>query len=159
MNTKRAWLIILSLVCAMALVGSAVSAIRGLAAPLPIPTPVSNPGDRVSSAVAARYPITFMNAKVIAADGRGTTYSLPEYNILDLQYVIDQGTTPNTVTLKLQFSNDGINWANGGNLVASSVTDGATDMIQLNNFGRYTNIYADVANTQTITVSVIAVAK
>jgi hypothetical protein len=159
MSTKRAWPVVLSVILALVLVVSAIGAIRSRAAPLPIPTPVSNPSGRISSATGPRYPINFFKDQPVTADLRGAPVSLSEYNILDIQFVIDQViTTPNTVTLKVQYSNDGVNWVSGANLVADNAAD-ATDLIQLNNYGRYTAIYADVTNTETITVSVIAVAK
>lgn len=131
--------------------------LRAQAAPLAIVTPVTNPGARISAS-AVRYPVKFLEDEVITADGRGTIYSLPDYNILDMQYVIDQGATPNTTTLTIQYSCDGVNWVDGANLVASNVAD-ATNISQLNNYCRYTAIYANVANTETITVTVIGVAK
>lgn len=140
---------------ALAMVFASIITLRASAAPAPIVTPVSSPGERQAT---AQTQINFMRSKAVTADGRGTTYSLPNFNILDLQYVIDQGTTPNTVTLTIQYSCDGVNWVDGANLVASNAAD-ASDIVQLNNYCRYTNIYANVANTETVTISVIGVAK
>jgi len=79
---------------------------------------------------------------------------------MDLQWGIDQTllTTMNTTTLKLQFSNDGVNWIDGASFVSANVAD-ANDMQQYAIFGRYARVYADVSNTNPLTLTVIGVAK
>ena len=78
-------------------------------------------------------------------------------DVLDIQWIIDQGTT-NTATLKLQYSNDNSNWSDGPALVTNNVAD-ADGMVQASNLGRYTRVYATLGNTNTITLTVKAVAK
>ena len=118
------------------------------------PTPVSAPSSR--SAVAAG-PYYFFNGVAKIADGRGTTFALKNYGIVDVIYTIDQGTV-NTVTLNIQYSNDGINWVSGGAIVTANAAD-VTGLIQLNNYAAYTNVYADVTNANPLTLTVSAVAK
>jgi len=75
----------------------------------------------------------------------------------DVQYVIDQGTT-NTATLTIQWSNDNTNWSDGPALVSNNVAD-ADGMVQVANMGRYTRVASTLGNTNTITITVKAVAK
>ncbi len=127
--------------------------------PLAIPTPVTAPAH--STALnAPEFPL-FFNAKPLAADTRSSCFEVPEYSIIDLQWLIDQtlvGTAANTTTLKLQYSNDDVNYVDGASFVSANAAD-AGDMQQYNLFGRYTCIYADVSNTQTVTVTVIGTVK
>jgi hypothetical protein len=132
----------------LAILGSATPS---AAAPEAAPTPVS--ADYAGGATN----VVFWEAEAITADGGSDAKQLVNYESLDLSYTVDQGTV-NTTTLKIQFSNDGTNWADGINIVAANAAD-ATGMVQLNNFGRYTRVYADVANSNTVTWTVLAVAK
>jgi hypothetical protein len=116
-----------------------------------VPTPAAhNPSDD------ALY-VVFWNSSAKAADAGSNAYQLMRYELLDVQYVIDQGTT-NTSTLRIQYSNDNSNWSDGPALVSNNAAD-ADSMVQVTNLGRYTRIYADVTNTNTITFTVKAVAK
>jgi hypothetical protein len=124
----------------------------GQAAPLAVPTPLAETaggGDYLN--------VVFWSADALTADGGSNALQLPGYEVLDLQYIIDQGTT-NTTTLKIQFSNDNTNWSDGINIVANNAAD-ANGMVQVNNFGRYTRLYADVTNTNAWTITARAVAK
>ena len=67
-------------------------------------------------------------------------------------------TPVNTTTLKIQYSNDGANWADGATIVSNNAAD-ATDMVQLNNYGRYTRVYATLSGSDPVTITVLAVAK
>ncbi len=93
----------------------------------------------------------------MTASGASNAMQLSKYEVLDLQYVIDQGTT-NTTTLKIQFSNDNTNWSDGINVVANNAAD-ANAMQQFNNFGRYTRLYATLTNANAVTITARAVAK
>jgi hypothetical protein len=146
--------VLLALSAVVTLGNLAQSTAPAAAAPLAAPTALSA---NASLASAPTYPVRFFTTAVITSDTRSTTFSLPTYNLVDLQYVIDQGTV-NTTTLTLQYSNDGLNWVSGGNLVATNATDG-TDLQQFSNFGRYTAVYADVTNSNAITITVIGLAK
>ncbi len=124
-----------------------------IAAPLAAPTPVISGWNADNS----RYPVNFWLTEVITADGGTEAFTLANYEALDLQYVIDQ-TSVNTMTLKLQHSNDGSHWTDGASIVASNAAD-ANALNQFANFGLYSRVYADVTNTNPVTVSVIGVAK
>lgn len=128
------------------------------AAPVAIPTPIAPAysGDTTNI-------VTFFATKQITADTSSVSFELPQAEALDLQYTIDQTAIPatlevNTTTLKLRFSNDGVNWTDGVNVVASNTAD-VTNLLQFNNFGRYTTVYADVAVANPITITVIGVAR
>ena len=116
-----------------------------------VPTPAS-----VNSSSSALY-VPFWSATTKTADAGSNSYQLMTYEFLDIQWVIDQGTV-NTTTLKVQYSNDDSNWSDGPNLVANNAAD-ADGMVQVANLGRYTRIYADVTNSNTITFTVKAIAK
>ena len=127
--------------------------------PLAIPTPVTAPAHSTAPN-APEFPL-FFNAKPLTDDARSSCFEVPEYSIVDLQWLIDQtivNSTANTITLKLQYSNDDANYVDGASFVSSNAAD-AGDMQQYNLFGRYTCIYADVSNTQTVTVTVIGAVK
>lgn len=123
------------------------------AAVIPTPAFTGYSGDAVNT------PVKFWaDNKVITQSGASTAFVLADAEALDIQYVIDQGTV-NTVTLKLQFSNDNANWTDGVNVVASNAAD-ATNLLQFNNFGYYTRLYATVSNTSPLTLTnVSAVAR
>lgn len=121
------------------------------AAPAAIPTPVSiTPGN------GAPQLVTLFNANVSTADGGGSAAVVAGEKV-DLQWLIDQ-TAVNTVTLKLQFSNDSTNWIDGATFVTSNAAD-AGDMQQYAVFGRYLRAYADVTNSNPVTVTVIGLVK
>ena len=71
--------------------------------------------------------------------------------------MLDQ-TNVNTVTLTLQFSNDGENWTDGAALATSNAADAAL-LQQVNVFGKYARVYANVTNSNPLTVTVIGVLK
>lgn len=155
MFTRKLWpmaLMFIALVAVLASV-SLLPQAPAAAAPAAIPTPVSvtrPSGDGV---------ITFnpFSAEAVTADTTSTCFDVGDYSIVDVLYVIDQGTT-NTLTLTSKWSIDGTTTASGVNLVASNAAD-ATDMTQLQVFGRYFCVLADVANTNPVTVTVQAIAK
>jgi hypothetical protein len=108
-----------------------------------------------------KYPVYFWYQDVITQSGRGTVYQLPDFEILDIHYDLDvTDGSINTTTLKLQYTNfaDLTNWVDGVDVAASVATD-TVALNQYYNFGRYTAIYATVANTNPVTITVIAVAK
>jgi hypothetical protein len=124
------------------------------AAPVAGPTPVSvtRPGGDGSF-------ITFdlFNAEVITEDTTSVCVDVGRYVVADVQYTIDQ-TAVNTTTLTTKFSVDGGTLVSGINLVASNAAD-ATDMQQLQLFGRYFCLLADVANSEVVTVTAKAIAR
>ena len=124
-----------------------------MAAPAPAPTPVSATDSGGNNAV-----VTFWSGEALTATGASSVQNVMDFERVDLQTTIDQGTTPNTVTLKLQFSNDGTNWIDGATVVTANVAD-AGAMQQYALFGRYARLYATAGNSESVTVTAIGVAK
>lgn len=124
------------------------------AAPVAVPTPVS-----VSRAVAKWFPVTYWDTAPLTADARAECFETAANDLIDIQYVIDQGAgVPNTTTIKLQHSVDNSTFIDGVSLVTSNSAD-ASDLEQFQVFGRYTCLYADVSNTNAVTLTIKAVVK
>jgi len=105
----------------------------------------------------SKWPVYFWTTDVITASAASEEYKLMNYEALDLHYVIDQGVV-NTTTIKLQYSNDGSNWADGAAIVSANAAD-ANEIVQHYNVGAYTRLYATLTNSNAITITVIALAK
>jgi hypothetical protein len=102
--------------------------------------------------------VNFDSADAMAADEQSAGVQLAGYDTLDVQFVVDQPSTVNTTTVKIQWSNDNSNWSDGPTLVSANAAD-ADGMVQVANMGRYTRIDYNVSNTQTVTWTVKAIAK
>jgi len=124
--------------------------------PLAAPRPVSvNPGSGAGRAA------VLWSAKVITADTATGAMDILNYSKADIQWLVDQTVVAgaaNTTTVKLQFSNNGTNWIDGINAVATNSAD-AGDMQQFAVFGRYVRLYADVTNSNPITLTLAVAAK
>ena len=126
------------------------------AAPSFAPTPVA----AVQRSLAPEFPV-FFNAKVLTADTRSNCFEVPDYAVVDLQYIVDQtlvDLAANTTTLTLQWSNDNSNYVNGLAVATNNITD-TNDLQQFQLFGRHACVYADVSNTNPVTVTVLGVVK
>lgn len=126
------------------------------AAPSFAPTPVA----AVQRSLAPEFPV-FFNAKVLTADTRSNCFEVPDYAVVDLQYIVDQtlvDLAANTTTLTLQWSNDNSNFVNGLAVATNNITD-TNDIQQYQLFGRHACVYADVSNTNPVTVTVLGVVK
>ena len=143
----------LVLVAALIFSMSSVTPDTAMAAPMPAPTPVSATDSGGNNAV-----VTFWSGEALTATGASSVQNVMDFERVDLQTTIDQGTTHNTVTLKLQFSNDGTNWIDGATVVTANVAD-AGAMQQYALFGRYARLYATAGNSESVTVTAIGVAK
>lgn len=139
------------LLVAVLLAGSALQSPDVARAAAPTPVSGSNTGSTRSGK------LDFFDTVVITEDTRSTLYALSGYDLVDVQWGIDMSDT-NTTTLKLQFSIDGRTWTDGVSIAASKAADD-TGLNQFNNFGRYTAVYADVENTEPITLTVYGLAK
>lgn len=147
-------LVVMLMLFAALLSGLAVSSPPVSAAPAAIPTPVS-----VTRPATENGFITFspFSAQALTADTTSTCYDVAKYAIVDVLYIIDQ-TDGNTTTLTSKWSIDGTNTVSGVNVVASNAAD-ASDMTQLQVFGRYFCLLADVTNTSPVTVTAQVIAK
>jgi hypothetical protein len=124
---------------------------RVSAAPMALPTPITH-NDEGSGAKNAFW----FRAVPITADTRACL-QFPNHEIADIQYTVDQ-TVVNTVTLKLQHSNDNVSFVDGTAIVAANAAD-ANGLDQFLNYGRYSCIFADVATASTVTITVIGLMK
>ena len=154
MKSKAITTATVALLLVMALIGLNLNmAPAVLGAPAAAPTPVS-----VTRPAGEGY-VTFtpFNAAVVTADTTASCADVGPYSVADVLYSIDQGTT-NTTTLTAKWSIDGSTLATGVNVVAANAAD-ATDMTQLQVFGKYLCVLADVANSNPITITVQVLAK
>ena len=99
-----------------------------------------------------------MTVKGIAADYNTEPMEISSFSWADVEYLEDQATATNTVTVTLQFSNDKTTWVSGPAVVANSSAD-ASDMTRLPLFGQYMRFNVDVANTNTVTLTLSALAR
>lgn len=153
MRNKSGWLILGMVALVMvAMLATAVSGpVQVQAAPAAAPTPVS-----ASAAVFANV-LNFGTQRMTADGTVGSVLTLGNAQRVDLQHVVDMRTV-NTTTLKLQFSNDGTNWVDGATFGTAVAAD-ANAMQQYAVFGRYARVYADVINSNPLTITVIGVGK
>ena len=136
---------------ALALFG-AMSGGGGTPALAAAPTPVS-----ITQPVGLNPQLyTLFSGTAITASAQGTCWELGKWAVADVQSIIDVSDTQ-TVTVKIQYSNNGTNLVDGMNL-ATSAADAST-FVQAPLFGRYACAYATLATTAPVTVSVTAWAK
>jgi hypothetical protein len=103
--------------------------------------------------------LEFWVTEVITADGCSALLNVADHAKIDLQWVIDQGTT-NTTTFTTRWTNTGsaANLVTDATVVSANAAD-ATAGGQFALFGRQVCVYADVANSNELTVTFIGVAK
>ncbi len=150
--------VLIAVVASLVLFVLALTAIAGggaaTAAPSLIPTPAS-----VSRPASPATLQTFQSfaGTAITEDTTSACVDVGNKSVIDLLYVIDQGTT-NTVTLTSRWSIDGVTAVDGVAVVAANAAD-ASDMVQLQVFGRYFCLLANVTNTNPLTITAQAIAK
>lgn len=154
MNKRTMFVVVLSCALLTLVLMTFNSPRQASAAPYAVPTPVS-----ASRSVVKWFPVTYWDAAPLTADTRAECFETASNDLIDIQYTIDQGAgVPNTTTVKLQHSVDNLTFIDGVNVVASNSAD-ASDLKQFQVFGRYTCLYADVSNTNTVTITAKAVVK
>lgn len=128
---------------------------RAEAAPGAAPTPISLANNAGNSSRISQW---FLN-KTIVTDTRSTCFENGDKNLTDLQWAVDQSASlPNTLTLKLQATNDMSHFVDLVTLVNASAAD-VTNMQQYAIFGRFQCLYADVVNTRVVTITGIGANK
>lgn len=156
MNTRKPFVIAAVAIAFFVLMLSLMflpQADQASAAPQAIPTPAAG----VNLPGVASNIVTFWATSVITADGNSSMQNIANHAVSDLQVVLDHGTA-NTVTLKMQFSNNGVNWVDGAT-VGSALGVDTNTLQQYAVFGRFARVNADVTNANALTVTVIGVAK
>lgn len=116
------------------------------------PTPQS-----FNAAVRDSEAFTFFSARSITADTR-ECLDMRNFSAADISYVIDEGTV-NTITLKLQFTNDGVHFYDSAQTVVSAAVADGDGFQRYLLFGQKACIFADVANTNPVIVTAIAQGK
>jgi len=115
------------------------------------PTPVS-----ITQPVGLDPQLYTLFSGVVTTSTQGTCRELGRWAVADIQTVIDVGSLQ-TVTLKMQYSNDGTNLVDGATIVAASAD--TNTLTQLPLFARYACAYATLGSTNTVTVTVTGWAK
>jgi hypothetical protein len=101
-----------------------------------------------------------MVTAAVTADGR-VCKDMREWTQYDIQTVVEWASTPDTITLKLEHSNDNTNYVDGPVLVSTVVAN--TDALnRYDNYGAFTCVSYDIANpsaTNYANVKVLALPK
>lgn len=155
MNARTGFTAALAVVLLVGLFALMTLSTPAQAVPAAAPTPVAGTytGGTLARAVTL-YDSTVTTSTAFGGNG----VSILTGDRVDLQLVIDQPTSVNTMTLKLQFSNDLVNWIDGSTLATDNAAD-ANTMQQYPVFGAYARVNIDAANTNEATVKVLAVLK
>lgn len=158
MKSKRMAAIVVVVVVALALVGGLFlgGPRYAEAAPAGAPTPVTVYSGNGSGQVANFFAGRIMN--VATTPVYSGPQNLAGSEKIDLQWVVAQ-STPNPVSIKLQFSNDGVNWIDGPAPIATPNATPQNVMQQYNVFGRYGRASITLSNTNPVTVTVIGLGK
>ena len=106
----------------------------------------------------AKVIVLYNGAVTVAGTVTGSAVNIIGGNRVDLQVVVDQPATPNPLTVRLQFSNDQVNWAEGPTLVTANVQD-VNEMRQLPMMGSYVRMQATGENAGRVSVRLIGVLK
>jgi hypothetical protein len=93
----------------------------------------------------------FANGATLTQSTNTESFQLAEAEALDIHLVLVGATDENTVTVKLQHSNDNTNWVDGATIGAVVTTTNSLD--QYANFGYYTRINVAPTTTDTVTIS------
>lgn len=99
---------------------------------------------------------TLFSGTAITASAQGSCWELGKWAVADVQTNIDVSSTQ-TVTVKIQYSNDGTTLVDGAN-VASGSADAST-FYQAPLFGRFACAYVTLGTSNAVTVNVSAWAK
>lgn len=157
MKTRNyfAWGVALAAILVIVLLSTLSYQTPATAAPQAAVTPVAGV---VHSGVRSDV-LTFLSTEVITADGCSALQNIQDHAKVDMQWVIDQGTT-NTTTFSLRWTNTGstANLITDATLVSANAAD-TTAGGQFSLFGRQACVYHDVANSNPLTVTFIGVAK
>lgn len=160
MNTKS-WLpFVGALLVGLVLVATMLAAFQPVRADVPGPlaavTPVSvNPQSGIGQRV------QFFTTDVITEDTYSPFQNVQQGSKMDLQWVLDQtavaGET-NTTTLTIEYSCDNQNWVTEHTPVNANTAD-ATAIGQFTTFCTYGRVYANVTNTNPLTITVMGLVK
>ena len=110
-----------------------------------------------ADAQSATYSETLFKARNTAVTESFNTSALDlvDYDTLAIQYGIDQGTSVNTMTIKLQHSLNGYEWIDKATLLSSSASDTGA-ITQTTRTARYSRLAVTLANSNPVTFTVLA---
>lgn len=161
MNRKTNILMMLALAVALLIglmvgISDPIQPVQG--APAAAITPVAIEDPLGSAEVAL---VKFYDAEALTADDQNCI-DLGEYRVIDLEYVVDQGTT-NTTTVILQHTNGAAGTAlttntDGQTVVSANAAD-ADGLNRYDLFGRWTCVDVNVTNSNAITWTVWGLAR
>jgi hypothetical protein len=114
-----------------------------------IPTPV---GALVTGGEYTMVP--YFGAKVMTESQASTSRLTARYSAADIQSVVDVGSSQ-TITCKLQWSNDDTNWTDGINVFADKTAD-FNDLVQTEMFGQRSRITCTLTTANPVTVTIRA---
>lgn len=100
-------------------------------------------------------PLIPLVTAALTADGR-RCLDTREYNQLDVQTVVEWNSTPDTLTLKIEHSNDQANYVDGP-VIAATIVANNDYLNRYDTYGAYTCINWDVANASATTYPVVKV--
>jgi len=102
--------------------------------------------------------LTFFDGEALTADTIRCK-DLGDYMVIDMEYIVDQGTT-NTTTVTLLHTNQASPsvYATGQVVVSANAAD-ANALNRFDLYGQYTCVQVDVANTNPVTWTVTALAR
>lgn len=146
----RASIALIALVVATTFgVASVVNAAPG---PLAVPQQADNQVART---------VSFASSQVITGNGRLSIVPIPQYDTLDLQYVVVGAGGANAFTATVEYSNDAINWsrASAASWSNTTATTGTTDMTRTHLYGAFASVYISTTDATPITLSVIGLAR
>lgn len=128
---------------------------RGAGAPANVPLWAVTPVGVENLVTGKTGPLIPLVTAALTADGR-RCLDTREYNQLDIQTVVQWNSTPDTLTLKIEHSNDNANYVDGPVIAATIVAD--NDYLnRYDTYGAYTCINWDVANASATTYPVVKV--
>lgn len=102
---------------------------------------------------------SYFVSEAITADTR-RCFDLADMDLLDLQYQAD-ATTANTTTITFQQTNIDPTAGpfNSAQVIATVISTDANTFSQIGTFGRWNCVFADVTNSNPLTLTIIGVAK
>lgn len=120
-----------------------------MAAPPAVPTPV---GAQAGSGYYTMVP--YFAATIITYTQASTSRLTPSYIAADIHSVLDVSSTQ-TITCKIQWSNDDTNWADGVNLFTAQDAD-YSEITQTQMFGQRSRVTCTVSSANPVTVTIRA---
>ena len=146
-------LLIMVVMAALLWGGAPVAEAAPAAAPTPVTIYAGSGGlPQVANFMSARQVLT-------SAVQYSPAQNLQNSEKIDLQWVTVPKSTPNALSIQLQFSNDGVNWIGGPYMIATPNATPQNEMQQFEVFGRYGRIAVDAASADRVDVTVIGLGK